>query len=233
MRLLNPQQIKSLFRDAAAHFYDNGFVMQFIPIILVLLYATKQYAFSQISHSTVGKLFAVALVLYYTRMNKLYGLIAAIIVILYYQMTEYVENFDNNVVEEKDEKKEKQAVEDDGTNLPEPEPESVEESFTSGISGASEATSGTSGSKKPSIITIDHFNDARDEFVKDKCKNGVLMYKMMPVRDEMADHVYSEIQFINDRKCNPCSATCDYNIVEAKMKTEESLVPKMSRFMFW
>ncbi len=229
MRLLNPQQIKSLFRDAAAHFYDNGFVMQFIPIILVLLYATKQHAFSQISHSAVGKLFAVALVLYYTRMNKLYGLIAAILVILYYQMTEYVENFDD-VVKEKDEKKEKQAVEDDGTNLPEPEPESVEESFTSGISGA---TSGTSGSKKPPIITIDHFNDARDEFVKDKCKNGVLMYKMMPVRDEMADHVYSEIQFINDRKCNPCSATCDYNIVEAKMKTEESLVPKMSRFMFW
>jgi hypothetical protein len=223
MRLLNPQQIKSLFRNAAAHFHDNGFVMQFIPIILVLLYATKQYAFSQISHSAVGKLFAVALVLYYTRMNKLYGLATAILVILYYQMTEHVETFDNNVVEDKDEKKEKQTVEndgveDDGTNLPEPEPESMEESFVSG--------------KEPSIITIDHFNDARDEFVKDKCKNGVLMYKMMPVRDEMADHVFSEIQFINDRKCNPCSATCDYNIVEAKMKTEESLVPKMSRLMF-
>lgn len=214
MRLFNPQQMKTLFRDAASHFYDNGFVMQFIPIILVLLYTTKQHAFSQISHSVVGKLFSVALVLYYTRMNKMFGLVAAIIVILYYQMTETFENFSDNSGK-KDEKKDKQGVEDDGTNLPENvKPETVEESFVT---------------KDPSIITIDHFNAARDEFVKEKCKNGVLMYKMMPVRDEMADHVFSEIQFINDRKCNPCSATCDYNIVEAKMKTEESLVPKSAK----
>ena len=80
-----------------------------------------------------------------------------------------------------------------------------------------------------SIITIDEFNKAKDEFIKEKCKNGVLMYKDLPVKTEMADHIYSEIKFNKSVKCNPCDRTCDYNIVEAKMKTQEALTPKSSR----
>ena len=194
MRIFDPQL-----------FHDNAFVMQFIPMILVLLMATFPYAFSQVSHSLIGKLFAVSLVLYYTRMNSKYGLIMAILFLVYYQMTE-TETESFTPKKEKDDKE----VQDDGTNLPD-----IEEMFTP--------------MKEPSIITIDQFNDARDEFIKEKCKNGVLMYKMMPVRNEMADHVYSEIKFTSDEKCNPCSKTCEYNIIEAKMKVEESLVPKISR----
>lgn len=195
MRIFDPQL-----------FHDNAFIMQFIPMILVLLMATFPYAFSQVSHSSMGKLFAVSLVLYYTRMNYKYGLIMAILFLVYYQMTESYETESFTPKKEKDDKE----VQDDGTNMPD-----VEEMFTP--------------MKEPSIITVDQFNDARDEFIKEKCKNGVLMYKMMPVRNEMADHVYSEIKFTSDEKCNPCLKTCDYNIIEAKMKVEESLVPKISR----
>ncbi len=191
-------------------FHDNAFIMQFIPMVLILLMASFPFAFSQVSHSSVGKLFAVMLVLYYTRMNYKYGLASAIIFLIYYQMTEYAEGF-----EEKKEKK-PDTVEDDGTNLPEQEP-SVEEAFET---------------KEPSIISIDMFNDAKDEFIKEKCKNGVLMYKMMPVKNDMADHVYSEIKFNSDEKCNPCDRTCDYNIIEAKLKTQESLISKISRDLF-
>ena len=83
--------------------------------------------------------------------------------------------------------------------------------------------------KTTSIITIDEFNKAKDEFIKEKCKNGVLMYKDLPVKTEMADHIYSEIKFNKSVKCNPCDRTCDYNIVEAKMKTQEALTPKSSK----
>jgi uncharacterized Fe-S center protein len=83
--------------------------------------------------------------------------------------------------------------------------------------------------KTTSIITIDEFNKAKDEFIKEKCKNGVLMYKDLPVKTEMADHIYSEIKFNKSVKCNPCDRTCDYNIVEAKMKTQEALTPKFSK----
>jgi len=216
MQIFNPRSSfhinPRLFRINPELFHDNAFIMQFIPMVLILLMASFPFAFSQVSHSSVGKLFAVMLVLYYTRMNYKYGLASAIVFLIYYQMTEYAEGF-----EEKKEKK-PDTVEDDGTNLPSAEEvPSFEEAFET---------------KEPSIISIDMFNDAKDEFIKEKCKNGVLMYKMMPVKNDMADHVYSEIKFNSDEKCNPCDRTCDYNIIEAKLKTQESLISKISRDLF-
>ncbi len=85
MQLLNT-------RAAAIHFHDNAFVMQFIPMVLVLLFASFPRQFSQVSHSLVGKLFAVCLVLYYTRIYYVFGLVAVIFFILYYQ--EFEEPFE-------------------------------------------------------------------------------------------------------------------------------------------
>lgn len=214
MQLLNTRIMKT----AAIHFHDNAFIMQFIPMVLVLLMASFPQQFSQVSHSLVGKVFAVCLVLYYTRIYYVFGLVAVIFFILYYQ------EFEEPFVPENKNKKEPETteIEDDGTNLP-----PLEESDTDNLNeGFSEYT------KDTGVITIDQFNDAKDAFIKEKCKNGVLMYKMMPVRNEMADHVYSEIKFIDDNKCNPCDSTCDYNIIEAKLKTQESLISKISKPWF-
>jgi hypothetical protein len=76
------------------------------------------------------------------------------------------------------------------------------------------------------------FSSARDTFIRDKCLNGVLMHKGFPVKSEMADHVYSEIQFNTPARCNPCDQTCDYSIVEAKIDTETELCPRSSNNLF-
>lgn len=239
MQLLNTRIMKT----AAIHFHDNAFIMQFIPMVLVLLLASFPRQFSQVSHSLVGKVFAVCLVLYYTRIYYVFGLVAVIIFILYYQ------EFEEPFVPENKNKKEPETtetteIEDDGTNLPpleESDTDNLNEGFseyTKDAGSISEsAQSGIGGNAiaseyKVSLITIDQFNDTKDAFIKEKCKNGVLMYKMMPVRNEMADHVYSEIKFIDDNKCNPCDSTCDYNIIEAKLKTQESLISKISKPWF-
>jgi len=195
-------------RDAADYFKNNSVVMQFIPIVLILAYASFRYDFIKVSHSILGKLFAVMLILYYTRMDFLYGIICCIIVIWYYQQTE-IEGFE----EKKEEKKEEPM--DDGTNLP-PMEEAVADTSLEGFG----------------IITVDQFNTVKDEFIKEKCKNGVLMYKDFPVKSEMADHVYSEIKYNGKTKCNPCDRTCDYNIIEAKLETERKLIPKTSNELF-
>ncbi len=186
---------------------DNLVMMQFIPIIMILLYSVYRYKFSKLSHSILGKLFAVALILYYTRIHFVYGTICCFVVILYYQMAE-VEGF--------------AMLKDDETEV---KPK-VENEPRTNIDEAFETLSPTLADP---IITIDQFNAAKDEFIKEKCKNGVLMYKDMPVKTEMSDHVYSEIKFNDKRKCNPCDRTCDYNIVEAKIKTETELIPKFSK----
>lgn len=190
---------------------ENLILMQFIPILLILIYSSHRYTFSNLSHSVLGKFFAVMLILYYTRMHFLYGTIACFVVIIYYMLTE-VEGFS----EETPSSLEKAPA----TEAPATAPEAPAPDDKLLVADKPETTS---------IITIDEFNKAKDEFIKEKCKNGVLMYKDLPVKSEMADHIYSEIKFNKSVKCNPCDRTCDYNIVEAKLKTQEALTPKLSR----
>jgi hypothetical protein len=213
---MNPMIAKNIIpvlKEISYNFKNNSVVMQFIPIMLILGYTTYRHEFVKLSYSILGKLFAVMLIFYYTRIDFIYGTICCILVILYYQQTE-IEGFSMEETKEKDKKKEedkKEEVVDDGTNLP------LEEGFET---------------FEPPIITIDQFNAAKDEFIKEKCKNGVLMYKDFPVKSEMADHVYSEIKFDGKSKCNPCDRTCNYNIIEAKLETEKKLIPKTSNDIF-
>jgi hypothetical protein len=196
---------------------DNLIIMQFVPIALILVYFSYPSTFKQVSRGILGKLFAAMLVLYFTRQHFVFGTLACLMVIAYYNFLDDVETFD----ETKEEDKEEVEVEDKEDK--EDKEVEEEEPFTLLQDDAKPA---------PSIITIDNFNTVRDEFIKEKCKNGVLMYKDFPVKSEMADHVYSEIKFNSKTKCNPCDRTCDYNIVEAKLKTQESLVPKSSNDLF-
>ena len=214
---MNPIIAKKTLLAIANYFKNNSVVMQFIPIFLILFYATYRHEFTKLSHSILGKLFAVMLILYYTRMDFVYGTVCCAVVIWYYQQTE-MEGFE--LKEEKEKKEKKDDFVDDGTNLP------TEEEYTS-----LEESPSLEGFET-SVITIDQFNTAKDEFIKEKCENGVLMYKDFPVKSEMADHVYSEIKYNGKNKCNPCDRTCDYNIVEAKIETENKLVPKTSNDLF-
>jgi hypothetical protein len=214
---MNPMIAKNIIpvlKEISYNFKNNSVVMQFIPIMLILGYTTYRHEFVKLSYSILGKLFAVMLIFYYTRIDFIYGTICCILVILYYQQTE-IEGFsmeeETKEKDKKEEDKKEEEVTDDGTNLP------LEEGFET---------------FEPPIITIDQFNAAKDEFIKEKCKNGVLMYKDFPVKSEMADHVYSEIQFDGKSKCNPCDRTCDYNIIEAKLETEKKLIPKISNDIF-
>jgi hypothetical protein len=211
--IIAKKTIIALLRDATNYFKNNSVVMQFIPILLVFFYATYRHAFIQVSNSILGKLFAVMLILYYTRMDYLFGVICCIVVIWYYQQTEVEGMQDEETKEEEKKEEEKKPDEvEDGTNLPPIDDTSREEGF--------------------SILNINDYNKAKDEFIREKCKNGVLMYKDFPVKSEMADHVYSEIKFNGRDKCNPCDRTCDYNIVEAKLETERKLIPKTSNDTF-
>jgi hypothetical protein len=231
--------LKKSISDFGGEFEDNRFVMQFIPIILVLLFSLYMRRFIEVGNSILGKLFAVVLIMFYTKLNILYGVLACVITILFYQLTE------GTIAEGMEEKKKSDAQTpaiavtatttsgetepssqtsssgqtpssddkdvEDGTNLPDPElSDDTAEGFES------------YQSLYP-VINIEDFNAAKEEFIKEKCKNGVVMYKDMPVKPEMVDHVFSEINFTTKTKCNPCDRTCAYTIVESKLATEEEL----------
>jgi hypothetical protein len=78
--------------------------------------------------------------------------------------------------------------------------------------------------------------ELRSQFESQYCKNGELKYKNNGVKTEMADHVFPELKFKNE-KCNPCSSDCDYSVIEEKMmerlKNEDEITkPKDSNGLF-
>jgi hypothetical protein len=76
------------------------------------------------------------------------------------------------------------------------------------------------------------FEDAKQSFREQNCKNGDLYYKKNTVNLEMAEHVYPELSF-ESKPCNPCSETCNFSIIEERMTNEEVLLaPKNSNDWF-
>ena len=219
-RMIDP---KMMVAGLEKYFKDDSVVMQFIPIILVLIYASYKPWFVDASHTILGKVVAIMMILYYTSIDYVYGTLCCVVIIAFYQMHER-EGFgpEGTALTEGREDTALAKLEE-GTTL-----DDVEEG-TPKLS-AEPSVKPKEGGVKPN--TIDAFTTARDTFIQEKCRNGVLMYKDFPVKSEMADHVFPEIQFNTKSRCNPCDITCDYSIVEAKIDTETELCPRSSNNLF-
>lgn len=200
--------IKMIFSSLEKYFEDDSVVMQFIPIMLVLIYVSYKPWFIDVSHSILGKVIAVMIILYYTSIDYVYGTLCCVVIIAFYQMNER-EGFGTKVGQ-------KAVIDAKPVGDAKPKEGGVKPHINANV--------------KPD--TIDAFTSARDEFIKTKCRNGVLMYKDFPVKSEMADHIYPEIQFNTKSRCNPCDTTCDYSIIEAKIDTETELCPRSSNNLF-
>jgi predicted membrane protein len=74
----------------------NCFISNFIPILLVFLFAFYTDTFVLYSHTVLGKAFAVLLIIFYANTDIIIGLFACVLIILYYQ-TDFVESFYTNV----------------------------------------------------------------------------------------------------------------------------------------
>ena len=120
----------------------------------------------------------VVLILFYVKINKIYGTLACVVAVFYYHLNDKtIENFSAEI-------------------------------------------------DKKMLL-------AKDQFTKEKCKNGILMHNGLEVKPEMTSHVYQEINFANDKPCNPCDKACYFDILESKMTTEDKLkTPKNSRDLF-
>lgn len=214
--------------NVGKYFEDDSIVMQFIPIILVLAYASYKPWFVNATHTVLGKVIAIMLIVYYTSIDYVYGTLCCVIVIAFYQMNE-IEGFVEGAKgkQRKKGKKRKAAKANQAKAQPAAEETDVTESEETAVDKPAEEETVEEFSNQ-----VASFSSARDTFIRDKCLNGVLMHKGFPVKSEMADHVYSEIQFNTPARCNPCDQTCDYSIVEAKIDTETELCPRSSNNLF-
>lgn len=226
-RMMDP---KMMVAGLEKYFKDDSVVMQFIPIIIVLIYVSYKSWFIDVSHTILGKVVAIMMILYYTSIDYVYGTLCCVVIIAFYQIHER-EGFGTEGTAEGTPSGEDIPL-DDGIPTMEAKPVGDTKPKEGGVMSLVKPllTVGSPLSVKPN--TIDAFTTARDTFIQEKCKNGVLMYKDFPVKSEMADHVFPEIQFNTKSRCNPCDTTCDYSIVEAKIDTETELCPRSSNNLF-
>ena len=63
----------------------------------------------------------------------------------------------------------------------------------------------------------------KNQFKKQNCQDGELKFKNITVKNEIVPHIFPELKYENE-PCNPCSDTCNFSIIEEKLRTEDNLV---------
>ena len=147
-----------------------------IPVILIAMLILYEENVAYIANTPLGKIIAILLIVYYTYVDILYGLLMCALIVLYYY------------------------------------------SVTNKING--------------SVFGIENFSSIQEQqdpaikdFKEQNCKNGELLNKGSPINLEMLEHIHPDINFRYE-KCNPCSDTCGFSLIDEQIKAEESLKPK-------
>jgi hypothetical protein len=203
-------------------------IAQFIPIILIVIMLTYSKEFVQFSHSILGKVAAIALVLFYTHLDKYVGVVLCLFVIVYYQ-SDFVENM-LNTDDIMNEMAESVKENTSGRN--------VKESMSNIDKIVGDVKKHTKLSESMSNLsdvypTIEHMEDDAEgskqqsvsvvnAFRKENCNGIDLMYKDMKVKPDMIGHIFPNVEF-KDGECNVCDSTCKFSIIENRLKTEKEL----------
>ena len=186
---------------------------ELIPVILItlwILYSKNMYTFAI---TPLGKLVAILLIVYYTKSDIIYGLLICGIILLYYQS--YASNGINMSLFGD--------FKPAGLNEYSSQVNTIEHFST--IDNDQSIYPGEKNDTPGSIIDV--MTNAEKIFKTNHCKNGVLMDKGNPVHIEMAEHIFSDINFKYNR-CNPCSDTCEFSLINAQINAQESLKPTTS-----
>jgi nucleoid-associated protein YgaU len=280
-------------------------ITKILPIIIIFFLIVHSRQTIEFSHSILGRLFAVSIIVFYIKCDILYGLLACLLVIFYYQ-SDFVEQYNNEndkiklinlegfneIVSEKpmtsqqikqqaeadkakaesekimaeaekakaeakiaDAEAEKAKAEAKTANTEadkarveaqadkakaetekakaKAEKAKIEEDKINDTSNTNEVFTNYNElypdlNSSKNHMKNDHDVDVKKYFKQQNCKKGLLKFKNISVKNEIAPHIFPELQYL-DKPCNPCSDSCNYSIIEEKMKTEEELVkPKNS-----
>ena len=190
----------------------KALLVNFIPIFLLFGLLSYTEKFIHISGSVLGKLLAVVIVLFYTTFDILHGVLAAALMILYYQ-SDIVESMMNMY-----------ELSNDYSSMQDSIAEKSEDIEAPTLLKSESSLSYLSQYENTSIVKniVDNNNNINknrtNNFRKEHCRKGHLVSKDQKVPLDMAQHVYPEVSFVSD-KCNICDSTCDFTVSERVIST--------------
>jgi hypothetical protein len=195
-------------------------IEQYLPIILLIIFLLFPTTFILQSNTILGKLISIFLIIIYTNVHFLYGIVVCLFVILYYQ-SDYIYSI---IQSENFQPKEKESFQPTTKEYMIPQRNMV-------LSSLNEED--TINSNKIDELLLD-FNKAYSGkkipiqaesetiFRNQKCNEDLeLVYKNKIIRNNnMIPYVFPELQFENDTPCNPCDPTCPFAIKSSLEKKE-------------
>jgi hypothetical protein len=209
--------------------WKNSEIAEWIIILVIFVSATYPLEMIYLSETSLGKLFFIMTIIFFTIIDPVYGFVVCVAIITYYQMDLYrgfIELHKDTLFMENMQAITQPIV---GNNMStDPSLRDIAntlEGYRFGDAKIYEYTPPQS-SQSP-----ENKSELMSYFRNQHCDtSGNLMYKGVPVHYEMADHVFSELSFPSEKeKCNPCNSSCQFSVRETRLKEEESLVrPKSS-----
>lgn len=189
-------------------------LLNFLPMILLYLLTVYSPQMAKWSHTLLGKSIAVAIILLYSFLDVISGLLVCALIIFYYQ-SDYVESFQYSLKETDIllvEVEEEEKIGEKEKDLPH-DLESLEHAYP----------------LSPTILIEKDKNV--QEFRQKHCSKGHLVHKGQIVKPEMAEHIFPEIEQGPYHKCNICDPSCGFNVNLIHIE-DELLNPKSSNDWF-
>jgi hypothetical protein len=192
-------------------------LFEFIPIIVVFLLLSYTKPIIHFSTTILGKCISVFIIIFYTYIDVLYGLLACFLVIIYYNSS-YVEGMEDSLNFGIDEYEKVKINTINDMELSNEIPSELYDDYDYEVANVNQI-------ENASIIKMDI--EKQDNFINENCHKGILKYKNQIVKSDMAQHVFPELNYL-DEICNPCDNTCKFTILDKKIIMEEKLIPKNS-----
>ena len=211
-------------------------ILEWVIILTIFSFVSYPYEMIYLSETSLGKLFFASIVAYCALIDTAYGLIALCIIIVYYQLDlykSYVSLHRDTLLRESMIAMESSIAMESfdtinrndllvGQYTPGDPNVRAYVPFDSIGNNNRESLFYRNGGGQNKTELLSYFRNAH-------CTKGQLMHQGSPVRPEMSDHVFREIQFHNDSaKCNPCDQTCDFSIIEDRISREDAMVRPVS-----
>jgi hypothetical protein len=216
-------------------------IVEWVTIIAIFLFACFPSEMIYLCETSLGKLFFASIIIYYAMVDPVYGIIACAVVIVYYQLDLYKSLIalhrdtllsENMMVMQdsilQDAMSGNASMYSDVTGLLE-----AYTSSDSSVYGYEQFAEPAENEYEKEFLKGSKKSELLSNFRKANCdKNGRLHINGTQVRPEMADHVFREIRFPNNRsKCDPCNESCEFSVIEERINQEENLRPTSSKDM--
>lgn len=195
-----------LINKYTMYFIIYQYIIAFI-IIITILYPSLIIQYSQYS---LGKLFAVLLLIYFTSIDKMYGIAMLVYIIIFYSIYDYKKGF------------------------------LTVEMFSVGSRPLLFQTPTKEGFNENDEDNKDDKNNKnipknKDSFKQKYCKHGKLQHKGVNVPNEMISHVFPYINFKNKGTCNICNEGCGFDLqkeeqLKKPVNSNDWIEPAMAHF---